>query len=265
MRIPRLARGLPGAALVVTLVVVAVLGGRGAAATRAHVGRMTLAGGCAQDHGVSLGTVFTDGVVIVPTCGPIPDGVAACDSIATCPVYPYPGAPDPYPGYQCVELTARYLWYRFGAAEQVANGDDQAAAYARADPSMFTLVANGTVGDAPHIGDVLSMSAHADFEDEDGGHVAIVQSVSPTVASTGTGTIYLVDQNDQPSGTATLSMRHWRIEPGINGYAHFEWLAPIRVAPVPVWLAVRAPDGTGFVGFQERFAVASGAAALPTP
>jgi CHAP domain len=186
--------------------------------------QVAVGGNCNQDHGFVL-TYFTDATVSVPSCGPIPLDTS-CNTTESCPVYPYPGANTPYPGYQCAELTGRYMWYAFHAGEQLANGDNQAMVYAKAYPSKFTLYTNGTVGHAPEEGDVISMSANAQFSDSDGGHVAIVQSVSSALSTTGTGTLNLVDENDQSSGKATLQMKHWVVQEGINYYTHFEWLQP---------------------------------------
>lgn len=189
------------------------------------VPHVTQAGNCSQDGGKPLGGVYRDGVVAVPACGPRPL-FSSCNTTDNCPVYPYPGAGTPYPGYQCAEITARYMWYRFHAAERLANGDGQAAVYAAAYPNLFTLYHNGAVGHAPQEGDVISMSGHTNFQDGDGGHVAIVQSVSASVRTKGTGTINLVDENDLASGTNTLSISNWSVEEGINNYSYFEWLQP---------------------------------------
>ena len=141
---------------------------------------------------------WTGGGLTVPACGPIPN-----DGGATTPVYPYPGALWT-PGYQCVEFSERYLYYRYGATIGIStNGDQVAAHYAAAYPSRFMVIRNGTVNRAPVDGDVLSMSTVAGFDSPAGGHTAVVQSSSVNAA--GTGTVTIVEQNAVPSGVEVLA------------------------------------------------------------
>jgi hypothetical protein len=100
--------------------------------------------------GVTPAAWTGDGLT-VPACGPIPN-----DGGPATPVAPYPGALKT-PGYQCVEFSERYLFYRYGVTMGVdTDGDQVAAHYAAKYPALFMLVKSGTPNRAPVGGDVLS-------------------------------------------------------------------------------------------------------------
>ncbi len=142
--------------------------------------------------GVTPAAWTGDGLT-VPACGPIPN-----DGGPTTPIAPYPGALKT-PGYQCVEFSERYLFYRYGVTMDIpTNGDQVAAHYAAKYPALFMLVNSGTPNRAPVAGDVLSMAKVPGFDGSDGGHTAVVQSSS--VNSAGNGTVTIVEENAVPSG-----------------------------------------------------------------
>ena len=146
--------------------------------------------------GVTPAAWTGDGLT-VPACGPIPN-----DGGPTTPVAPYPGALKT-PGYQCVEFSERYLFYRYGVTMGIATDGDQVAAhYAAKYPALFMLVKSGTPNRAPVGGDVLSMAKVPGFDGADGGHTAVVQSSS--VNSAGDGTVTVVEENAVPSGVQIL-------------------------------------------------------------
>ena len=64
--------------------------------------------------GVTPAAWTGDGLT-VPACGPIPN-----DGGPTTPVAPYPGALKT-PGYQCVEFSERYLFYRYGVTMDIPD------------------------------------------------------------------------------------------------------------------------------------------------
>ena len=154
----------------------------------------------------------------VPVCGPIPnDGGAG----ATAPVYPYPGALRT-PGYQCVEFSERYLFYRYGVTMGIpTNGDQVAAHYAAAYPGLFMVVKNGTPGRAPVDGDVLSMSEAPGFDSPADGHTAVVQSSA--VNASGNGTVTIVEENAVPSGVQVLTVTDWSVRYSTR-FPSIEWL-----------------------------------------
>ena len=148
--------------------------------------------------GVTPAAWTGDGLT-VPACGPIPN-----DGGSTTPVAPYPGALKT-PGYQCVEFSERYLFYRYGVTMGIpTNGDQVAAHYAAAYPGLFMVVKNGTPGRAPVDGDVLSMSEAPGFDSPADGHTAVVQSSA--VNASGNGTVTIVEENAVPSGVQVLTV-----------------------------------------------------------
>ncbi len=152
--------------------------------------------------GVTPAAWTGDGLT-VPACGPIPN-----DGGPTTPVAPYPGALKT-PGYQCVEFSERYLFYRYGVTMGIATDGDQVAEhYAAKYPALFMIVKSGTPNRAP-AGDVLSMAKVPGFDGADGGHTAVVQSSS--VNSAGNGTVTIVEENAVPSGVQVLRVSDWNV------------------------------------------------------
>jgi Putative Ig domain len=151
----------------------------------------------------------------VPACGPIPNNGGSRGH-----VHPYPGALWT-PGYQCVEFSERYLYYRYGVTMGISTDGDQVAAhYAAAYPSRFMVVPNGTPGRAPVAGDVLSMSKARGFDGADGGHTAVVQASSVNAA--GAGTVTIVEENAVASGVQVLPVSGWSVR--YDGFPYLEWL-----------------------------------------
>ncbi|MGD0705417.1 MAG: Ig domain-containing protein [Trebonia sp.] len=161
---------------------------------------------------------WTGGGLTVPACGPIPN-----DGGPKTPVYPYPGALWT-PGYQCVEFSERYLYYRYGVTIGVpTNGDQVAAHYAAAYPALFMIVKNGTPHRAPVAGDVLSLSTVPGFDSAAGGHTAVVQSGSVNAA--GNGSVTIVEENAVPGGIQVLPVSNWYVT--YDGFPYLEWLTTV--------------------------------------
>jgi len=176
---------------------------------------------------------YTDSSVVVPACGPLPGNQSGKPWVKA-----YPGGLN-IPGYQCVEFSERYLYYRFGATMAIpTNGDEVVANYVAKYPSEFSSIANMTVGQAPVQGDVLSISTAANFKSRSGGHTAVVQSSA--VNSSGTGTVTIVEENASaaPSGVQTLKITAWKV--AVKGYAYVKWLAPKSAQPT--WSIVASPN-----------------------
>jgi hypothetical protein len=131
----------------------------------------------------------------------------------------------------------------------LGDGDQQAYKYAHTYPTLFSLVSNGKINQAPQPGDVISMADVSSFNGADGGHVAIVQSVSSGVASTGTGTINLIDQNDASTGLLSLTISGWSIK-SWNGYSYFEWLHP-KVGPTAYGYCATEGQHCSFTGLAD--------------
>jgi hypothetical protein len=164
--------------------------------------------------GVSPAAWTGDGLT-VPACGPIPN-----DGGPATPVAPYPGALKT-PGYQCVEFSERYLFYRYGVTMGISTDGDQVAGhYAAKYPALFMIVKSGTPDRAPAGGDVLSMAKVPGFDGADGGHTAVVQASS--VNSAGNGTVTIVEENAVPSGVQVLQVSDWNVT--YDGFPYLEWL-----------------------------------------
>jgi hypothetical protein len=209
--------------------------------------------------GVTPAAWTGDGLA-VPACGPIPN-----DGGPSTPVAPYPGALKT-PGYQCVEFSERYLFYRYGVTMGIdTDGDQVAAHYAAKYPALFMLVKSGTPTRAPVGGDVLSMAKVPGFDGADGGHTAVVQSSS--VNSAGDGTVTVVEENAVPSGVQVLSVTNWNVT--YDGFPYVEWLTtagmivttptlPSAQVSRPYSATLKAAGGKG----ADRWAVTAGS--LPT-
>ncbi len=160
-------------------------------------------------------TVYQDSGLTVPSCGPGPYN----GGLLT-PVAPYPGART-LQGYQCVELSERYLYYQYGVKQPAGstNGDQIVDNYNAAYPGFFAVSVEGA-GRIPVEGDVLSLSNASNFRSGSGGHTAVVQASSLTNASTGTGTITVIDENGSTTGRAVYKLTNWKV----SGWAYAKWL-----------------------------------------
>jgi Putative Ig domain len=206
-------------------------------------------------NGVTPAAWTGDGLT-VPACGPIPN-----DGGPTTPVAPYPGALKT-PGYQCVEFTERYLFYRYGVTMGISTDGDQVAAhYAAKYPGLFMIVKSGTPNRAPVPGDVLSMAKVPGFDGSDGGHTAVVQSSSVNAA--GNGTVTIVEENAVPSGVQVLRVSDWNVT--YDGFPYLEWLTtagmivstptlPSAEVSQPYSARLSTTGGTG----ADRWAVSAG-------
>ncbi|HEX4290766.1 MAG TPA: putative Ig domain-containing protein [Trebonia sp.] len=206
--------------------------------------------------GVTPAAWTGDGLT-VPACGPIPN-----DGGSTAPIAPYPGALKT-PGYQCVEFSERYLYYRYGVTMGIStNGDQVAAHYAAKYPAKFMIVKSGTPNRAPVAGDVLSMAKVPGFDGADGGHTGVVQSSS--VNASGNGTVTIVEENAVSSGVQVLRDANWNVT--YDGFPYLVWLTtagmivttptlpPAQVSE-PYSTRLTAAGGKG----ADRWAVTAGA------
>jgi hypothetical protein len=133
------------------------------------------------------------------------------------------GSPDVVwsrPGYaglewECVELAFRFMGEVYGVRAYSADGYDVVANYSKADGGGLVKIQNGTPGEAPEPGDVIS------FSDGSEGHVAVV--AGSDVDAYGNGSITLISQNDTTDGWRTLGVQDWTVE-GFNIFTATEWL-----------------------------------------
>lgn len=168
----------------------------------------------------TLGTYTVSGWLL-PVCGPRPNFDTSVSGRTTS-VYPYKNAPTYHPGYQCAELSARWLYHRYKVASIVANGAQVVDRYASTYSGTFTKVANGTASKAPRAGDVISFSTRSTFSDV--GHVGVV--ISSSVNSSGNGSIVVAEQNNggAANGKVTYTVTSWKVK--APNFAYVKWLTP---------------------------------------
>jgi hypothetical protein len=145
----------------------------------------------------------------VPACGPrgstwieIPGGIST-------------------PGFQCVELSERFLYVTHGWTTLKANGAEVAAQYHSA--YGVPLITNGTAGVAPHVGDVMSFSRTSSFSEPEEGHTGVV--TASAVNSSGNGTITLLSENVGETGNSTpVAVTGWRVANLFGEFPSSEWI-----------------------------------------
>ena len=150
--------------------------------------------------------------------GPSVDGVYACG--------PSLGPSNPFDtdGFQCVELSTRFLWdvYR----KVVRKVPDGAELVSLAHKQLHIPVGRPGPGHVPASGDIISLSGPtADAN----GHTAVVSAVN--VNASGNGTIQVMEENGSLSGWDELNVSHWRetfgdplFDAGLYYYTNVSWL-----------------------------------------
>ena len=164
----------------------------------------------------------------LPVCGPAPYYSSAGDVPVRLPeAYGNSFWSGTLDGFQCVELSDRWLAMAYGLNVVTANGDEVAknyySKYHATHPAM-RLIGNGNAGQVPAPGDVISFSDNSSFSgDSDGGHVAVVVN-GGSVNSAGNGAIYIAQEN--VSGLSfthqKLTVSRWRVSG--EGFSYVEWL-----------------------------------------
>ncbi len=189
---------------------------------------LTQGGSCSAFTGAApLGASYSDATLTVPACGPRPGGTGPR-------VYPYPGAPAWTPGYQCVEFSERFIYYKYGLGAPHVSTDGEMIVdhYKSLYPGKFTVEdASSKVPLMP--GDVISFASTSAFNAGDHGHTAVVQASN--INSAGNGTVTIVEENASPKGQRILSVKNWAIQG--SGWTYIKWLHYTATA-VP-------PSGTG--------------------
>jgi hypothetical protein len=124
------------------------------------------------------------------------------------------------PGFQCVELSERFLYITHGWGTIGANGAQVAERYASAQG--VPLIANGTAGVAPHIGDVMSFSNENFANPKEAGHTGVV--IASNVDSGGNGTITLLSENISGDGNeSTFAVTGWKVA-SVFSFKASEWV-----------------------------------------
>lgn len=120
-----------------------------------------------------------------------PNGLVACWPNPRIPATGFPvvqGAPQPTE-FECVELANRWLYQEYGQPAYIANGGQMVSNY----PGTRLLpVVNGTVGQSPQPGDVISFNNSSNQY----GHTAVIYASN--VDANGNGIVSEIEEN---SGT----------------------------------------------------------------
>ncbi len=146
-------------------------------------------------------------------CGPIPGGGGPA-------VYTSQGIYTP--GWQCVELSERWLTLAYSLRGVPADGWQVASNYSHAYPNALThYFNNGTPGLVPEPGDVLSFTWN---------HTAVV--TNSQVGSDGKGSITIIQENVSPDGWGSLSVNNWKVY-GVKDWVHYISAPEPTLPPMP--------------------------------
>ncbi len=175
---------------------------------------------CAAYGGYRLGAYF--------------DGVYACG--------PATGDADPFDsvGFQCVELSERFLWVHYRKfVNNVPYGRDFVSFGHR---QLGIPDSAPRVGNLPAVGDIVSLSGGSGSLPE--GHTAVVTSVDVSVS--GNGRVNLMEENGLASGRDYIRVSDWREsygDPSFDGgyyyYDNVTWLDLAPAIPIPRPLPTR--------------------------
>jgi hypothetical protein len=138
----------------------------------------------------------------VLACGPRPSYTAGNPDHL---VQFYSGAWGAYE-FECVELVMRFLYQEWGIAPFPGNGNS----LKNYIPASMTFLPNGYHSIVP--GDAITENGS---QVNSFGHTAIVTAVN--LDSTGTGTITILEQNASSTGSRSLSVMDWTINPDFSG------------------------------------------------
>lgn len=115
--------------------------------------------------------------------------------------------------WQCPELSKRFLYLAYGIAPYLANGNRVVWNYSG---DLLDKVANCQAGRAPQPNDVLSYGSTTTY-----GHTSVV--VASDVDVDGNGRVWVIEQNNSPTGLTSLDVRNWCVEPvntDVSGWLH---------------------------------------------
>jgi hypothetical protein len=185
----------------------------------------------------------------VPACGP-----TGGTPIDLPNAYPFGNSSLTYtPGFQCVELTDRYMYVTRHWGTVGGDGADVVRVYGAAH--NIAPVVSGTPGEAPRPGDVISFSVEPRFTDDNDfypGHTAIVSAAS--VGPAGNGSVTILSENFSGTAETTqLGVSNWSVQPIESADADDDLVN----TPYIEWLPLARPDaGSGTVAAARQTATA---------
>jgi len=194
-----------------------------AAPTRDRVESLQVQQQCNAFGGAfALGTSMQVKGQTIRACGPRPAFSLLRGVLQA--VLPFLGSIATYPGYQCVELSTRYLAAADGVTPPpgIMNGAQVVDSYASRFPRVFVKIANGTRNKAPVRGDVLSLANNKRFAGV--GHTGVV--LWSHVNKSGNGQIKTMEQNwggpGGGKGWHIYQVRRWKVSFPL--LAQIKWL-----------------------------------------
>ncbi len=182
--------------------------------------------------GYPLGAVFQG----FAACGPRPFTESPAGSEDYLAQF-YPGAWGEYE-FECVELAMRYMYLTYGIAPYPANGNQVVTSY---PGNRLIRIGNGTAGQAPQPGDILSFGA-----DTAAGHTALVTASAVNAAGNGSATV--IEENNSATGSNTLTVSGWVVGP--DAYPTIGWLHSVG-SDAPA-VAVSQATGQQYVFWQAE-------------
>jgi len=127
--------------------------------------------------------------------------------------------------FQCVELSARFMWDVYGLRVSVSSGATFVSTIHNQFPAI--PVQHPGVGQVPAPGDIVSLSGGPKADPD--GHTAVVTSVN--VNPLGNGTVTVMEQNGLSTGWDHINVSNWVETFGnpsyLNGYYYYpnvSWL-----------------------------------------
>jgi len=183
--------------------------------------------GCSAFLGArKLGARIRTGNETVYACGPRPNYARGLDAVINvlAIVFPYTRSIARYLGYQCVELTSRYLAAAYGVftGPGVVNGAQEVDNYKARYPRKFRKFRNGNKSHPPKRGDVISFSSNRHFNDV--GHTGVV--LRSKIDRRGHGRIRVLEQNfggaTGADGYHVYKVRHFKVIS--TTLPHVKWL-----------------------------------------
>ncbi len=115
--------------------------------------------------------------------------------------------------WQCPELTKRFLYLAYDIPPYLAHGSQVVWNYSG---ELLEKVPNCSSGRAPRPNDVLSYGSTSTY-----GHTSVV--IASDVAADGNGRIWIIEQNNSPTGLNSLAVNDWCVEPtntAVSGWLH---------------------------------------------
>jgi hypothetical protein len=159
----------------------------------------------------------------VAACGPPPGVNCGSGFSGNCAAVPAAKAPNQWQGFQCSELSSRFMWLAYGI--YAAGNGDAIAMNAGTHTTVMKYYKNGTVGILPLEGDVVSES------DSGAGHTYVITGTDITNQAAGDAIVGLIEENGSSAGYRTETVTGWKLADSWDGENVEGWAAPLNGGP----------------------------------